>query len=275
MIQLDREIQDSYVQKDPFDEIMRAEGTIYREQKNRKTLQVLINGRPYFIKLHQGAGLREIFKNLLQLKWPVLSIQNELHAINRLAELGIDTMTVAGYGIRGIPPAWLDSFIITRKLENTVSLEDFTRNWSVTPPDFKMKISLIERLAEIARRLHENGINHRDFYLCHFLLDLSRLTNGSFSDTARIYLIDLHRAQIRNRTPRRWVKKDLSGLLFSAMDLGLTRRDLVRFMKVYRGTSLRTIFRDEHVFWIQVVRQSVKLYKKHFHRLPKFQIPNT
>jgi hypothetical protein len=45
-----------------------------------------------------------------------------------------------------------------------------------------------------------------------------------------IPLIDLHRAQLRKKTPRRWVVKDVAGLYFSVMDIGLTQRDLFRFV---------------------------------------------
>ncbi|MST95429.1 MAG: hypothetical protein EXS33_09230 [Pedosphaera sp.] len=42
-----------------------------------------------------------------------------------------------------------------------------------------------------------------------------------------LFVIDLHRAQLRDRVPARWLVKDLGGLLFSALDCGLTRRDQV------------------------------------------------
>ncbi|MCR9028794.1 lipopolysaccharide core heptose(I) kinase RfaP, partial [Citrobacter amalonaticus] len=56
---------------------------------------------------------------------------------------------------------------------------------------------------------------------------------------------DLHRAQIRTKVPRRWRDKDLIGLYFSSLNIGLTQRDIWRFMRVYFGAPLKTIMREE------------------------------
>ncbi|MGH8773286.1 MAG: lipopolysaccharide core heptose(I) kinase RfaP, partial [Burkholderiales bacterium] len=167
-----------------------------------------------------------------------------------LQSLGIETMKVAGYGVKGRNPARLESFIVTEDLGDTVTLEDLCHDWKACPPDFKFKRELILRVAEIARRLHENGVNHRDFYLCHFRLGAGRL-----------YLIDLHRAQLRASTPRRWVLKDLAGLYFSSMDIGLSRRDLYRFMRAYRKKPLRQILEAETSFWEDVRQWAQRLYR--------------
>ena len=45
--------------------------------------------------------------------------------------------------------------------------------------------------------------------------------------------------------PRRWRDKDLAALYFSALDIGLTRRDLLRFLGAYFACPLRQILRDE------------------------------
>ena len=61
--------------------------------------------------------------------------------------------------------------------------------------------------------------------------------------------------------------KDLGGLLFSAIDAGLTRRDLLRFVKIYRQRSLREVLEDEALFWAKVWENAVHLYEP-FHRRP-------
>lgn len=258
-MKLSNELRDFFGDDDTFNSILNAKGKIFREHKNRKTLYIKKDGKGYFIKIHRRTGWKEIFKNVLSLRWPVLTAGNEMRAVMRLDELGIGTMKQAGYGQRGMPPAWLESFIITEELENTLSLEELTRNWKQRPPDFLLKFEIIRKVAEISRRLHNNGINHRDFYICHFLIDLKSLEEKNYMD---LYIIDLHRVQIRKRTPERWVIKDLAGLYFSSMDIGLTERDLFRFMKTYRGKPLRTILKDEAGFWLRVSERAVSLYKK-------------
>jgi len=217
------------------------------------------------VKIHRRIGWGEIVKNIFSLKWPVVSARNELNAINKCEQLGIATMKIAGFGERGVHPVQLESFLITEELENTISLEEFCSDWKNNPPDFRLKTALIRKVAGIAGILHRNGVNHRDFYICHFLLDLK---SNPYSSTFNLYLIDLHRVQIRKHTPRRWIIKDLSGLFFSSMDIGLTKRDLFRFMKAYSGKPLRSIFKEDLYFWRQVLDRAVKLYKKDFKRLP-------
>lgn len=273
MIHLREDLKDAFTGNGAFENILCSRGEIFREQKNRKTLRITHDGKGYFLKIHRKTGLGEIIKNLLQMKWPVVGAQNELRAIERLEEIGVKTMKVAGFGIRGIPPAWVDSFIITEEIENTVSLEDFCRNWPSNPPDFHLKLTLLCKIAGIMRCLHRNGINHRDCYICHFLLDPSSTENKQNYEDIILYIIDLHRVQLRKLTPFRWIIKDLAGLYFSSMDIGLTERDLFRFMKSYSGKPLRKILKEEQGFWNQVSRRAVSLYVKHFNRMPN--MPHT
>ena len=65
-------------------------------------------------------------------------------------------------------------------------------------------------MAEIARRFHAAGYNHRDFYTCHFLV--KEPAPGQFD----VRLIDLQRVQRRRWFRRRWIVKDLAQLAYSA-----------------------------------------------------------
>ena len=257
---------------DPFDHIMQLEGEMFRDIDNRRTLRFSLNGRRYFLKAHYGVGWKEIIKNLLQFRLPVLGARNEWRAIQRLQELGVETMVLVGYGERGINPARRQSFVITEALEDTVSLEDFCAPWENNPPvtreELKLKRALIDRLAEVSRRLHENGVNHRDYYLCHFLLDRSAHATQNPASVPRVSLIDLHRVQIRRRTPRRWIVKDIGGLYFSSMRIGLTQRDLYRFMRGYSNKPLRDTLQQDGKFWSRCRLRACGLYYSFYDELP-------
>jgi heptose I phosphotransferase len=268
VIELCTDLQNAFQGRNVFEEILNLQGEVFRKHKNRETVRIIINGKKYFIKTHRKIGWREIIKNLFDLRLPVLGAENELKAIRMLEALGIETMKVAGFGVRGLPPAWLDSFLITEELTHTVSLENFSRGWTTHPPDVYLKWALIRNIASIAHRLHTHGINHRDFYICHFLLDIRTSDAKKDYEGMHLYLIDLHRVQMRKHTPKRWVIKDIAGLFFSSMDIGLTRRDLFRFMKAYTGKPLREALRDDQKFWELVSRRAITLYKRHFNRLP-------
>lgn len=234
-----------------FDFFMNLEGEIFRFEKNRKTLRFTLNGQSYFAKIHFGVGIKEIVKNLLQLRLPIISAENEWLAIQKLHQLNIATMNVAAFGEKGFFPWSKQSFLVTEELQNTISLEHLCAPWNKQKPSFKLKLALIKEVAHIAKTLHENGINHRDFYLCHFLLDKT-------IPKTTLYVIDLHRAQIRKTVPTRWLIKDLAGLYFSAMDIGLTKRDILRFIAMYSNHTRKKNWE----FWSKVNLTAKKLYEK-------------
>jgi UDP-glucose:(heptosyl)LPS alpha-1,3-glucosyltransferase len=246
-----------------FEEFMQLQGEIYREQKGRRTQRVLLDQETYFIKQHFGVGWKEIFKNLLQFKLPILSAKNEWQAIERLQSLAILTPSIKAYGLRGYNPARLQSFLLMEDLKATISLETYCRSWKQKAPAFNVKRALIQKVASVAKTLHENGINHRDFYICHFHLDPSSITEDKSQPALKLYLIDLHRAGLHKFLSRRWVIKDLAGLYFSSKDLGLTQRDFWRFVKSYSGKPLRELIMKEGQFWRKVTKRGEKLYDAH------------
>ncbi|MDR0634466.1 MAG: lipopolysaccharide core heptose(I) kinase RfaP [Azoarcus sp.] len=251
--------------RDPFAAVETLQGQVFRELAGRRTLRVDIDGRGYFAKIHRGVGWGEILKNLLNLRGPVLGARHEWRALERLAELGIDAPRAVAFGERGDDPARRRSFIITEELAPTVSLEDYCRDWPRTPPSPPLKRALIARVADMARRMHEGGVNHRDFYICHFLLHTEPPPTP---DALRLSLIDLHRAQLRAcPPPPRWRRKDLAGLYFSALDIGLTRRDLLRFLRIYFNAPLRRTLRDEASLLTWLGREATRLlgrYRRKF-----------
>jgi tRNA A-37 threonylcarbamoyl transferase component Bud32 len=241
-----------------FERMMSLHGEVYRELEGRSTQRLVIAGQPYFIKKHSGVGWREIIKNLCQGRLPIVSAKNEYIALNKLTEWQVAVPEVVAYGYEGFNPSKLRSFIMTKELPKHISLEDFCKHWQHCPPSFHFKKKLIKEIAVIARTLHVNGMNHRDFYICHFLLDVSNLINSNI----KLYLIDLHRAQLRKHTPSRWVIKDLAGLYFSSKEVGLTKRDILRFIIEYRNKPLDKVFNKELSFWLKVKKRGDNLYRK-------------
>lgn len=242
-----------------MDDAFAITGQIYREPPgaNRRTLRFELGSHRYYLKLHWGVGWREIMKNLVTLRLPVVGAANEWRAIIKLRELGVETMKLAAYGRAGWNPARQKSYVITHELKDCISLEDYCAEWKNNPPPYALKQKLISRIAETTRKLHQHGVNHRDLYICHFLLQLP-WSGGE--DDFHLYLIDLHRVQIRRRTPQRWKVKDVAALYFSAMHTGLTKRDLLRFMKVYSRKPIRQLLVEESGFWEAVERRALAWY---------------
>lgn len=227
---------------DPFVAVEALQGEVFRELEARRTLRTEIDGRGYFVKIHRGVGWGEIFKNWLTLRAPVLGARQEWRAIQALERAGVPSMRAVAFGERGSNPAQQHSFIITEELASTISLEDYCRDWRTQPPPVVLKWALIDEVARMTAAMHQAGVNHRDCYICHFLLHIDQQVSPG---QLRLSLIDLHRAQVRSRVPRRWRDKDLTGLYFSALDIGLTQRDKLRFLRRYFARPLRNILSEE------------------------------
>ncbi len=267
-LDLNETFQQAWQGQDPFAAVLKLEGKVYRAVKARRTLSFELAQRSYFAKIHWGIGWTEILKNWLQGKAPILGARHEYEALHHLQRVGVQTMTCVAYGCRGWNPATQESFIVTEALTGTQSLEDVCRPWPQCAPAPTLKRALIHRLATMCRRMHDSGMNHRDCYLCHFHLDPEHV---ALADPAKLnlYIIDLHRAQIRHAVPERWRCKDLAGLYFSALDIGLTRTDCLRFVRAYEQRSLAAVFRENGARWRTVHAKARKLYGKEFKRAPR------
>lgn len=259
----------------PLFELMESlPGIPVRSMPGRNTLRFELDAHTYYRKWHADLGWREIIKNLICLRLPILGASNEWYALNRLAALGIRSLTPVAYGKRGLNPARQQSFLVTVELHSKVKLSDFFANASV---GFREKRLVIAEVARIARAMHMAGINHRDFYLCHFLLAPETLVHESqnFSGGVTIYLVDLHRAQLRNSVPYRWRVKDIGGLYFSALDLGLTRNDILYFLRNYFAQDLRDLLHQHNVLLRDIERRAIATYKRDFLRAPRLPFSST
>ncbi|MDD1022069.1 lipopolysaccharide core heptose(I) kinase RfaP [Pseudomonas idahonensis] len=245
--------------RDAFDAVEGLKGQVYRELEARRTLRTEVDGRGYFVKIHRGIGWGEIVKNLITAKLPVLGAGQEWRALERLHQVGVPTMTAVAYGERGSNPADQHSFIVTEELAPTVSLEDFSIDWVKQPPAPALKRALIAEVARMTGMMHRAGVNHRDCYICHFLLHTDRPITPA---ELKLSVIDLHRAQTRPKITLRWRNKDLAALYFSALDIGLTRRDKLRFLKGYFQQPLRQILAEEAALLSWLEGKAEKLYAR-------------
>ena len=247
--------------QDPFAEIEALRRDPVREVASRSTFRFELDGSAYFAKVHGGVGWLEILKNLVVGKPPVVDAGNEYRAATYLAGLGLHTLKVAAFGTRGRNPARRRSFLVTDEITGAETLEDLTLDWPENPPDPVVKWALIDKSAHVASTMHDAGINHRDFYICHLMLQApGALTRESLN--FNLYLMDLHRAQQRAGVPRRWMVRDLAALLYSTYDIGLSRRDRMRFLKAYFDMPLRDVLRRHASLLAAVQARADKLYAK-------------
>ncbi|AQT61615.1 lipopolysaccharide core heptose(I) kinase RfaP [Cellvibrio mixtus] len=256
------EMIEAWQHKDVFALVESLSGPIAREMPDRQTLRFELNGQGYYRKWHRGVGWREVIKNLICFRLPILGAKNEWEALTKLRALAIPSLMAVAYGWRGSSPASQQSFIVTRELDGVVQLDHYFEQHSVA---INTRRLILHRLAVMARELHGAGINHRDFYLCHFMLKPASLGMGNQPD---IYLIDLHRAQCRVRVPLRWQIKDLAALYYSTLNLGFSRRDILRFLMVYFDCPMREILEQKPLLLKQIQSRALKIYWRDFGHAP-------
>jgi heptose I phosphotransferase len=233
-----------------FEQVMNLQGKVFRSVVSRKTIQVNLGNKSYFIKQHFGVGWGEIFKNFISFKKPILGAMTEVNAIQKLNAIGIPTTPLVAYGQRGYNPATMQSFVMTEDLGDIVTLEDVCRAWLEGAPNMAWRAGILKALAQLAAKLHSAGLCHRDFYLCHFVLKKTEFDNGNLN----LYLIDLHRMLQDQQSNGYAVMKDIAGLYFSMQQIGLSVEDWAIFKQNYLLQS------DD--FWTQVEARAANLLAK-------------
>lgn len=237
-----------------FEDIMStSRGRCLRKLPGRENWYLPVEDIPesrlaMYLKKHHVRTWSTRVSATLGVKPPASAGRVEARNAESLAALGIDVMRPVAYGEKLCADGRLDSFLITEELEGYEELQDFVRRRF--PPSSRRRSlgtempgpcqpgaaglelrRLIRQVAEIARRFHGAGYNHRDFYCCHFLV--KETAPGAFD----VRLIDLQRVQHRRWFRWRWIVKDLAQLASMAPDGWIGCRDKVTFLRRYLGVK--------------------------------------
>ncbi|MCX7702603.1 MAG: hypothetical protein N2234_00650 [Planctomycetota bacterium] len=205
-------------------------------------------------KVYLKKGVFNLFKilldTLLKFTKQVSSLKGEAEAIMRFSELGIRTTPVLAFGSKTV--LWKRfSFLMTQDVGEHPRLEHyFPHNFGTSSKDkdFKTRCSFINSLAQLIRKMHKGGVNHRDLYGSHiFVVETS---NGW-----DFIILDLNRADVRKTVGERWLVKDLSALAASVPSA--TNSDKLRFLKNYLG--IERLDSDSKSFARKIVKRIQKL----------------
>ena len=244
----------AHLQGDIFDACLALQGQAFRDVPGRKTQQIALGDKSYFIKQHFGVGWGEIFKNLATFKMPIIGAMTEVNAIKKLDEIGIKTTPLVAYGQRGCNPATLQSFVITEDLGDILTLEQIFEAGLQASKHAPSRPALLKALGELAAKFHGAGQNkalaHRDFYLCHFVCKKAEFEAGNL----HLYLIDLHRVLQNQNSKGSSVMKDIAGLIFSMQQIAMSAEDIAVFKSHYLPQSVN--------FWAQTTARAGKLLAK-------------
>jgi hypothetical protein len=190
--------------------------------KHRSRIQIEIPNIPatVYLKRYNRAPAFAQIKNWISHCRIASTMFYDLDASRKLAEAGIKTPRAISYGARLGFLFEKQSFIATEKIPGESLERQLPPCFAVG--SFKERRRFIRDLAEFARRFHDTGYCHRDFYFAHIFHH-----EGSF------YLIDLHRVFKPLMFSRRYRIKDIAQLSYSAPGKHFSHADRLRFYLIY------------------------------------------
>jgi heptose I phosphotransferase len=208
-----------------------------------------------YLKRHERLPWRSSLAALVHPAGCHSAAAREWHHLKEARTLGVPVPQVVGTGERIGPWGRFQSFLMLEELAGCRELNEILPDLGarLAPEDFeRLKRRVIREMVRITTTLHRANLFHKDFYLCHFFLDLERATEQAPCLT----LIDLHRLGKHPITALRWRIKDLGQLLFSTFGVaGIADRDRLRFWIHYRRAMKLRLHRWQlRSVWLKAAR---------------------
>ncbi|OVE72820.1 hypothetical protein BVX93_02070, partial [bacterium B13(2017)] len=217
--------------------------------------------RIFHLKRH-SLNIKEQFYSLFRMG-NALDGLNEWNMIFSLHEVTIPSMVPVVFGEKrkmGMP--W-KSITLTEHIYDSFRLETFIHekfsSLSLSSEQILLKRKIIKKLASLARKFHNLGFNHNDFYLGHFFIIPSTMT---------LHIIDLQRVVRRKKIRDRDRIKDIAQLLFSSQQInGINNTDCIRFLKDY--LQIKKIGFIEKNFIYKVLKKYLRINRHTLKHLNK------
>lgn len=170
------------------------------------------------VTLDEGQTMRLHVKRYLTVRGSTTPADEEARGIQALEIEQIPTAPLVAFGRLSDGR----SFIVTEDLAGYRAGD----KWVSGPADFE---KVLEPTADLAARLHNCGLHHRDLYLCHFFV------KDEAGGTPDLKLIDAARvARLPGIfTRQRWIVKDLAQFWYSTFAHGITDNQRARWLARY------------------------------------------
>lgn len=245
-----------------YDQIMTYQNGITLKQIRARTITRLMlkneKGEEYLFYLKRHCSSFS-FSSIAK-KWNDSSEgRREWNSILVFHEAGLPTMVPVAMGEGG---TWFsqESFLMTEALDGYEPLENWIPSTLTRYPEkerHQIKRELIREVALLARKMHQSGFYHRDYYLTHILLK-------EISHKFDLKIIDLQRVIRYPWFKGRWKIKDLASLNYSVPHEIFTWRDRLLFYKFYEG-GRRLEEADCHL--IKIIQKKTDWIDKHTVRM--------
>ena len=218
---------------DTFEKIMAAESDHFaRRFPGRNTVRMELKSSDggtgaIYLKRYEPEYLSSWDFFLRAIRWPNADDESgrEWRGLHALRAQGFNTATPIAAGQKKSGGVVTRSFVMTEEIRGGTPGDSYCRGL-----DTAERRQFFAELAVLARRFHDAGFAHRDFYLCHFFVVPRERSR-------EIFLIDLQRVFQPRLFRERWLVKDLGSLAYSALNAGATEADVLHFVKTYLGEN--------------------------------------
>ncbi|MHC4131601.1 MAG: lipopolysaccharide heptosyltransferase II [Planctomycetota bacterium] len=224
--------------------------------RNRLEFEVPNSEKKLYLKSYDNPGVLTQIKNWFWHDTRKSMMSFDLDPVKDLELAGIKTPKAVSYGEKWGIFFEKRSFTITEEITNAEPLEKKLPDCfqdSTNQDNIKEQREFIKELGQFARKLHDTGYRHRDFYLAHIF----------YRNNGTLYLIDLQRAFNPRFLAERFRVKDIAQLYYSAPKSAFSKTDRLRFYRSYTGkTSLdkcdKVFIRKVFKKVMRIVRHDIK-----------------
>jgi heptose I phosphotransferase len=219
--------------------------------------------RTFYIKRHNSEfiGLSRLFSRLFSRR-SLSQGRLEFENICDFRKYNLPTVVPVVAGEKFSHFFWTKSFLITEDFSPFISLEALLENqpqFFLGPKGENRKHILLKEVAVLARIMHQNGFNHRDFNATHILLNYN-----NESDIPQIALFDLQRVEKRKYFRFRWKIKSIARLNYTLPDDIFNIKDRIYILLSYKDKKSFNFLDRMQWFWIE--RKTAKI-KRHTEKM--------
>jgi hypothetical protein len=163
---------------------------------------------------------------------------------------GIPTVVPVAAGERRTGFARYESFLLTESFEPYLSLEEIIRKHPERlqgAGGIERKERLIRAVGLLARKMHDQGFNHRDFNATHVLVGPEN-GNGGFD----LALFDLQRMDRKKWLRKKWFIKTMAHLGYTMPEPLFSDQDRLLLFQTYKGSSGLQLMDRLQLYWIRM-----------------------
>ncbi|WP_438971777.1 lipopolysaccharide kinase InaA family protein [Methylophaga sp.] len=240
-----------------LEQVFELDSEIVSEDNHGDVLKIETDGQSFFVKrFFDATGIRS---------WLGLSrLRIEARNQQRFTAMGLNAAAVAGYGEEYFFSRTLRGVLITRGIENSLSLEDVANKHTELLDDRAWLDNVMQQVADMTVLLHQNQICHNDLFWRNLLLE-------NCVSKPKLFLIDCPSGCFWPKLfLKRRIVKDIASLDKHAI-LYLSRSQRLRFIKKYLRTARLSKVEKE---FVRGVLQYPERRQKRKHRQKRLGLRN-